>query len=134
MQTQVAPETRHIAIGRQSTVYAWIFNYCILSRVHNLYYVLLILCMVQKLRPHQQSVILAYNVNCYYLLPLLQLQQKLVLVHLSQFFLISVMLMMISMTMRVILLQILHNQLFMKRPPVHLNLSQVYQLKSNKHI
>ena len=34
--------------------------------------------------------------------------------------------------MRVVLLQILHNQLFMKRPPVHLNLGQIYQLKSNK--
>ena len=29
--------------------------------------------MVQKLRLHQQSVIYAYNVNCYCLLPLLQL-------------------------------------------------------------
>ena len=43
--------------------------------------------MVQQLRQHQHSVILEYNVNCYCLLPLLQLQQKLVLAR--QFFLIS---------------------------------------------
>ena len=107
-QNQIAPEARHI--GRQST-----------STMHRYLIILHAISMVQQLRQHQHSV-----------LPSLQLQQKLVLV--CQFFLISVMLMMISLMIRVVLLQILHNQLFMKRPPVDLNLSLIYQLKSNRHI
>ena len=39
---------------------------------------------------------------------------------------------MISLMMRVVLLQILHNQLFMKRLPVHLNLRQIYQLHTQQ--
>ena len=55
-QTQVAPETRHIAIGKAiNYIYARIFNYCILF------------AWCRNHKPHQQSVILAYNVNYYYL-------------------------------------------------------------------
>ena len=66
-----------------------------------------------------------------YHLLLPQLQQKLLLLYQSQTFLMSVILMMMTM------LQILPSRLFIKKPLVHSSLSQMghmYQLKSSKNI